>query len=322
MQLQLVQAQQKQLPQLRRIPPGFYKNVKNDKGNTQYRQENIIHALNCAGEEFTDTRGITYVSDAPYVLGGAEPEEASGHFSVSRVAAKDQELYHTCQQAAQDGIGALIYRLPIPKDGDFVAILKFANILNVRSSEPLVFDIIMNNVLLVGDLDVNELAGVATAHHEYIPFTVSDGRRYFKLADGQKYPMADKGVIEIELRRFDYAGGCDACEDDSDYPFLNTADDSASTQDDEKSGEKLAPYICSLVIFHGKLEDVPKLIVPFKLQPNTKNYWLENLEWFEADIGRYMNHESATIYEDLSVEEENLVAIKSICLYPVGDCVI
>eukprot|EP01134_Creolimax_fragrantissima_P001782 CFRG1782T1 len=278
----------------------------------KYRQEFIVHALNCGGKPFTDSRGISYINDHDHVHGSAPTEHTNGRFSITKAAAKDQQLYQTYRQAAPDG-GVLKYWLPVTDDGDYVAILQFADVFFTQDSSP-VFDVIVNNVVAVSNLNINQAAGVTTAHKEYISFKVSDSTSIFKIKNSLAYPLVPRGMIVIELRHSEEDESCDTRE----HALPCTARGKGQKDSDQK--QKRSPYICGLVIFKGVIDDVPQLDIPFKLQPNKKNYWLNNLEWYEADVGRFINHDSATAYEDYYADPKDIVAVKANCPYPVPQC--
>jgi len=123
------------------------------------------------------------------------------------------------------------YSIPVKDEGEFVLVLKFSEVY-FRGSKLKVFDVRLNHRLVVlKDLDIYDRVGYGVAHDEYIPFTIKKGQ----LKVGQS-SIAFSGSLYVE--------------------FVKTYYDN--------------PKINALVIFKGKVEDVPRL-APLEQEPEEQH---------------------------------------------------
>lgn len=112
------------------------------------------------------------------------------------------------------------YTVPIKDEGEFVLVLKFSEVY-FRGSKLKVFDVRLNHQhIAIKDLDIYDRVGYGVAHDEYIPFTIKNGN----IRIGS-YTSPFPGSLYVE--------------------FVKTYYDN--------------PKINALVIFKGKVEDVPRL---------------------------------------------------------------
>jgi len=130
------------------------------------------------------------------------------------------------------------YTIPIKDEGDFVLVLKFSEVY-FRGSKLKVFDVRLNHQFLVmKDLDIYDRVGYGVAHDEYVPFSIKNG----KLNVGP-HSSPFPGTLYVE--------------------FVKTYYDN--------------PKINALVIFKGKIEDVPRL-QPLEQHPEEQMEAEEELE--------------------------------------------
>ncbi len=82
---------------------------------------NVIYALNCGGSKLTDSYGIRYKTDNSKV---GIPSEFGKTLIISRTRAEDMMLYQTERYHTS----SFSYDVPITSDGEYVLILKFAEV--------------------------------------------------------------------------------------------------------------------------------------------------------------------------------------------------
>lgn len=134
----------------------------------------VIYAVNCGGEEHTDSNGIKYEKDTLKI--GTSSDYGKNLASISRVPPSDEIVYQT-ERYHTSTFG---YEIGGLGDGDYVLVLKFSEVyFNAINSK--VFDIVLNgDHQIVSDLDIYAQVGKGTAHDEYIYFSVSRNRLYYK----------------------------------------------------------------------------------------------------------------------------------------------
>lgn len=130
------------------------------------------------------------------------------------------------------------YTIPIKDEGDFVLVLKFCEVY-FRGSKLKVFDVRLNHQhMVIKDLDIYERVGYGAAHDEYIPFSLRNGQLKF---GPQSSPFP--GTLYVEFVKTHY-----------DNPKVN-----------------------AIVIFKGKVEDVPRL-QPLEQHPEEERDGREEIE--------------------------------------------
>lgn len=134
----------------------------------------VIYAVNCGGEEHTDSNGITYEKDTLKI--GTPSDYGRNLPLILRAQPSDQIIYQT-ERYHTSTFG---YELNTAGDGDYVLVLKFCEVY-FNSANSKVFDIVLNgDHQIVSDLDIYGQVGKGTAHDEYIYFSVSRNRLYYK----------------------------------------------------------------------------------------------------------------------------------------------
>jgi hypothetical protein len=125
----------------------------------------IIYALNAGGDSFTDSLGIRYRRD--YLTVG-EASDYGKVLDIKRVVAHDKPLYQT-ERWSLETFG---YKVPMPPtDGDYVLWLKFSEVW-FNGPNLKVFDVALNERIVVSDLDIFSAVGRGVAHDVYVPFQV------------------------------------------------------------------------------------------------------------------------------------------------------
>jgi Malectin domain len=134
----------------------------------------VIYAVNCGGDEHTDSNGIKYEKDTLKI--GTSSDFGKNLGNIARVPKSDEIVYQT-ERYHTSTFG---YEISLQGDGDYVLVLKFSEVwFEVANSK--VFDIVLNaDHQIVSDLDIFGQVGKATAHDEYIFFSVSRNRLYYK----------------------------------------------------------------------------------------------------------------------------------------------
>uniref|UniRef100_A0A8C0VMC7 Malectin n=1 Tax=Cyanistes caeruleus TaxID=156563 RepID=A0A8C0VMC7_CYACU len=134
---------------------------------------------------------------------------------ILRSNAEDQILYQT-ERYNEETFG---YEVPIKEEGDYVLVLKFAEVYFAQSQQK-VFDVRLNGHVVVKDLDIFDRVGHSTAHDEIIPMSIKKGKLSVQ---GEVSTFTGKLHIEFVKGYYDN------------------------------------PKICALYILQGTVEDVPKL---------------------------------------------------------------
>ncbi|XP_063716183.1 malectin-A-like [Symsagittifera roscoffensis] len=129
----------------------------------------IIWAVNAGGHYHIDENGIQYMED-PLRIG--TPSDFGKALSIGRVSRNDAILYQTERYHTN----SFSYEVNMPKEGDFVLVMKFAEVY-FTSSKQKVFNIVLNDQhMVVRDLDIFDKVGLGRAHDEIIPFTIRNGK--------------------------------------------------------------------------------------------------------------------------------------------------
>lgn len=147
----------------------------------------IIYALNAGGESFTDSYGIRYRRD--YLTIGTASDYGR-MVDIKRVSENDKLLYQT-ERYATETFG---YTVPMPTgDGDYVLWLKFCEVwFNAPNQK--VFDVALNDVIVVNNLDIFERVGRGVAHDEVIPFQVRQNKL---IINGKGSPFNNEIKVEF-----------------------------------------------------------------------------------------------------------------------------
>ncbi|XP_070572974.1 malectin-like [Ptychodera flava] len=131
----------------------------------------VIWAINAGGEDHHDSYGVHYQSDPLHNIQGVASDFGK-MLHINRVAPQDQVLYQT-ERYDLDTFG---YEVPIEDDGDYVLVMKFAEVYFTASNQK-VFDVVLNEQhTVVAELDIYDKVGRGTAHDEIVPFTITRGK--------------------------------------------------------------------------------------------------------------------------------------------------
>ncbi|KAG8504643.1 Malectin [Galemys pyrenaicus] len=134
---------------------------------------------------------------------------------ILRSNPEDQILYQT-ERYNEETFG---YEVPIKEEGDYVLVLKFAEVYFAQSQQK-VFDVRLNGHVVVKDLDIFDRVGHSTAHDEIIPMSIRKGKLSVQ---GEVSTFTGKLYIEFVKGYYDN------------------------------------PKVCALYILAGTVDDVPKL---------------------------------------------------------------
>jgi hypothetical protein len=177
---------------------------------------NAIYAINAGGDAHTGADGIHYDKDPSKV--GTASDFGKQLLMIGRVPQNDEILYQT-ERYHTNTFG---YDIPVAGDGEYVLILKFCEVY-FNAANMKVFDVVLNGDLsVVSDLDIFQLAGRGTAHDEYIEFSISRNRLYYKEEESE----IRGGKIRVEFIK----------------------------------GYRDNPKINAIVLIKGSVDSVPKLI--------------------------------------------------------------
>jgi len=147
----------------------------------------IIYALNAGGESFTDTNGIRYRRD--YLTVGTASDYGKS-LDIKRVPQQDKQLYQT-ERYSSETFG---YTIPMSSnDEDYVLWLKFSEVwFNAPNLK--VFDVTLNDVVVVDSLDIFDKVGRGVAHDEVIPFHI---RKNKIIINGKSEPFNNEIKVEF-----------------------------------------------------------------------------------------------------------------------------
>ncbi|XP_029389506.1 malectin isoform X2 [Mus pahari] len=134
---------------------------------------------------------------------------------ILRSTPEDQILYQT-ERYNEETFG---YEVPVKEEGDYVLVLKFAEVYFAQSQQK-VFDVRLNGHVVVKDLDIFDRVGHSTAHDEIIPMSIRKGKLSVQ---GEVSTFTGKLYIEFVKGYYDN------------------------------------PKVCALYILAGTVDDVPKL---------------------------------------------------------------
>lgn len=187
----------------------------------------VIYAINAGGDEHQGSDGIFYQKD-PLTVGTAS-DYGKNLLMIGRVPEDDEIIYQT-ERYHTFTFG---YDLPATQDGEYVLVLKFCEVY-FNGPNQKVFDVILNgDHTVVADLDIFSLVGRGTAHDEYIYFSISRGKLYYKEEESD----IRGGKIRIEFIK----------------------------------GYRDNPKINAIVLIKGDVENIPKL-PPLNTESSTEAY--------------------------------------------------
>ncbi|CAF1013344.1 unnamed protein product [Brachionus calyciflorus] len=223
----------------------------------------IIYALNAGGESYTDGNGIRYRRD--YLTEGTASDYGRG-LDIKRVNAQDKPVYQTERYAAE----TFGYTIPMPSgDGEYVLWLKFSEVwFNAPNLK--VFDVALNDAIVVKDLDIFANVGRGVAHDEIIPFQVRQNKL---IVEGKSFPF--NGEIRVDFIK----------------------------------GELDNPKVNAIIVMKGTPDQVPKLPAyepeKQKFEEEDEEDFEENQEEENNDEESYESKVRRKLRQNEEIEEEN-----------------
>ncbi|KRY77266.1 Malectin [Trichinella pseudospiralis] len=155
---------------------------------TSYAAGEVIDAINAVyhsnmqklskfvgGPAHIDDFGVQYREDPLEGVIGISSDYGK-RFIIERVSPSDQILYQTERYHTK----SFEYEIRIPEEGDYVLVLKFSEVYFNAPGQK-VFDVALNDKVVIKRLDIFSLVGQGVAHDEYVPFRSSSSHFNGKL---------------------------------------------------------------------------------------------------------------------------------------------
>ena len=153
----------------------------------------VVAAINCGGEDYTDSNGITYEKDNYY--NGGTPSDHGLSFTIKNT--DDEILYQTERWSSE----TLTYSIPLKPNinGKYVLILKFSEVyFNLKGEK--VFNVALGKETILKNLDIYAKVGKAEAYDEYIEFEIKNKQVFYK-------NRISKGAIEGDKLKLNFLKG-------------------------------------------------------------------------------------------------------------------
>ena len=150
----------------------------------------VIAAINCGGDDYTDSDGIKYISDNYFDEGSIS--DFGINYEISQT--KDQLLYQTERWSSSD----LTYSIPINKEGDFVLILKFSEVYFTSTNEK-VFDVALGKLTIIKNLDIFKEVGKAAALDKYIEFKIANNQVFVNGKEAKNAYDYKQKVLKVKF---------------------------------------------------------------------------------------------------------------------------
>jgi len=150
----------------------------------------VIAAINCGGDEYTDSNGITYENDK-YFLGGT----SSDHGINYKIRNTDDEILYQTERWSSE---TLTYSIPLKSNinGKYVLNLKFSEVYFTNKGDK-IFNVALGRETVIKNLDIYSKVGKAYALDEYIEFEIRNKQVYYKNKNCNKALMGDKLQINF-----------------------------------------------------------------------------------------------------------------------------
>ena len=150
----------------------------------------VVAAINCGGDEYTDSNGITYDNDK-YFLGGTSSDHGLNYIIKNT---EDQILYQTERWSSE----TLTYSIPLKSNinGKYVLNLKFSEVYFTNKGDK-IFNVALGRETIIKNLDIYSKVGKAYALDEYIEFEIRNKQVYYKNKNCAKALMGDKLQINF-----------------------------------------------------------------------------------------------------------------------------
>jgi len=142
---------------------------------------NVV-AINAGGPQFTDSKGVTWQADKDFLAGTGGTNSTTHAISGT----DDPQLFQTQRW------GATGYDIPVP-NGNYSLQLLFAE--TNPTSGTRVFDVAANDVTLLSDYSIHDVAGDFSADLQTFPLTVSGGMLHLRFHASQN--ASTIGGIEL-----------------------------------------------------------------------------------------------------------------------------
>ena len=150
----------------------------------------VIAAINCGGDEYIDSNGITYENDK-YFLGGT----SSDHGINYRIKNTEDEILYQTERWSSE---TLTYSIPLKSNinGKYVLNLKFSEVYFTNQGDK-IFNVALGRETVIKNLDIYSKVGKAYALDEYIEFEIRNKQVYYKNKNCAKALMGDKLQINF-----------------------------------------------------------------------------------------------------------------------------
>ena len=150
----------------------------------------VIAAINCGGDEYTDSNGITYENDK-YFLGGT----SSDHGINYKIRNTDDEILYQTERWSSE---TLTYSIPLKSNinGKYVLNLKFSEVYFTNKGDK-IFNVALGRETVIKNLDIYSKVGKAYALDEYIEFEIRNKQVYYKNKNCNKALDGDKLLVNF-----------------------------------------------------------------------------------------------------------------------------
>ena len=150
----------------------------------------VIAAINCGGDEYTDSNGVKYEKDK-YYNGGT----SSDHGLSFTIKNTDDELLYQTERWSSE---TLTYSIPLKSNinGKYVLNLKFSEVYFTNKGDK-IFNVALGRETIIKNLDIYSKVGKAYALDEYIEFEIRNKQVYYKNKNCAKALMGDKLQINF-----------------------------------------------------------------------------------------------------------------------------
>ena len=150
--------------------------------NSEMLAENVIVAVNCGGDSYTDSKGITYEKVFIYLkkffkdnyFSGGQESDFGTNFEIKLT--DEPELYQTERWSSED----LHYDLPISSPGKYVLVLKFSEVYFNSPTEK-IFDVALGKDTIIKNIDIYSKVGKAAAYDEFVEFELKNNKIYIRV---------------------------------------------------------------------------------------------------------------------------------------------
>jgi hypothetical protein len=168
-------------------------------------------AINAGGQELLASDGIYYQG------GYKRQNERTEGIPIDHVSERDSPLYLNIFGDEN----SFNYKIPVPREGNFLLVLKWAEIDGQVYADDRIMDVVLNGKhKVIKNIDIFKKVGGFAAHFEYVYFSIVDDYLYYK----REVSRIRNGRITIDFVKI-----------------------------------KGNPFISAIVLFEGNVEVIPKL---------------------------------------------------------------